>query len=60
MQNAYSGARFIFSLSYLPITAGFSLIMWLRKCSLKNLTVTNEQLQELYSCVTSVAGTTLD
>lgn len=26
----------------------------------QNLTLTNEQLQELYSCVTSVAGTTLD
>lgn len=26
----------------------------------KNLTLTNEQLQELYSCVTSVASTTRD
>lgn len=45
---------FIFpTLSYLPITASFSLIKWLRKTLFKNLTLTNEQLQELYSRVTS-------
>lgn len=36
MWNASSGTPFFFSpLFYLPITASFYLIMWLRKCSLK-------------------------
>lgn len=42
---------FILPLSYLPITAGFSLIKWLRKRSLRNPTLTNEQLQEaIFTC----------